>query len=221
MTLSLADIIFAVFAGLISVFSACGTPLLLVYLAHPGTGRGMRDEMQLGITYAAGIALIFGALGAIAVLLGRAVLDLAPVLIVLAGTFLIALGTIRLAATSFGFQLGLLSKLMGAKYGPFSQGLNFGIASFGCSAPVLFALVGYGIARGGLATSLATVLLYVLAMIIPVLLLSVFKESARQTLSGIKRLLPLTEKVGIILPVAVGVYLIALYYYAYFPFSSR
>jgi cytochrome c biogenesis protein CcdA len=171
--------------------------------------------------YSAGIAIIFGALGAIAVVLGRAFLDLAPVLIVLAGTFLIATGTIRLATTSFGFQLGLLSKLMGQKYGSFSRGVNFGIASFGCSAPVLFALVGYGLARGGLATSLAAVLLYVLAMIIPILLLSIFRESARQTLSGIKRLLPLTEKLGIILPVVVGVYLIGLYYYAYFPFLSR
>ncbi len=171
---------FALFAGVASFFAPCAFPLLPGYMAYSlslgGRTEGRRslwrEALPPGLSAAAGIFVVYAAMGLLVAALGgiasRFVLYLQPLM----GLLAIALGVALLLGASLErfvapFQHAVDrarrsltgSKKEGTLAGFFGYGMGYGAAAAGCVAPVFLQLTLTAIALGA-ATGLRIFALY-------------------------------------------------------------
>lgn len=193
--------------GLLGFIEPCSLGSSLVFIKVIEGQDGALKSLQVG-TFALARAVLIGALGALAALLGSAVLDLQKGGWLLLGGLYVAIGLVY-ASGRTGFlmrSLGpSLSRLVGLR-GSIALGLLFGLNIPACAAPLIFALLGAAAVAGGAGgaalTGFLTLGLFGLALSAP-LVLAVLWEPGRRLLD---RLAGLSTRI----PVVVGIVLIGL-----------
>ena len=168
-----------------------------------------------GLACTLGLMTLYSAMGMLASGLGAVLSTVIPVVNLLAGLLMIAMGGATLLHVNLPFiQVGASPSRRQGLVGLYLFGLIYGIAGVGCSAPVFVSVFFYALS-GGLLNGVLTFLVYGLGMGVPLILTSVLVARAKEVM--IERISKATERLqglsGLVL-VAVGLYL--LYYnYAY------
>src|SRR5215471_12382180 len=144
-------LLFALTAGLLTALTPCVYPMIPITIsifgAKAGVGRGR--ALALATFYVAGIAFMFGALGTVFALLGKAFGTFLanPWVIVPLAAFFFAMGLSMFGAFELALPIGLqgrLARVGGSGFGgAFLMGLVGGIIAAPCTGPPLAAILAY------------------------------------------------------------------------------
>jgi len=200
-------------AGVISSASPCVLamiPLVIGYVSGYSEGSP-KKAIQYSLVFTLGLTITFTVLGIIAGALGRLFGDvggfwkyvLPPVAIIL-GLFLLGV---------FKFNISVSQRFMPkqkALLGAFLMGLSFGIVASPCATPVLAVILTFAATQKRLAYSGALLLCYALGHWILVLGAGISAGFAQKVLAsrGIANFSNYSKKVGGVLLIAAGVYLV-------------
>jgi cytochrome c biogenesis protein CcdA len=214
-------------AGMVAAVNPCGFAMLPAYLSlYLGTqesgftersapSRALR-ALAVGCAVSSGFVVLFGLTGLLISVGGTALMEVMPALGVLVGEALVVLGVWMLLAGRSPYA-ALFSRLAARVGDPrkigvrgfFVYGLAYGAASLGCTLPAFVAVVGSGIAAGGVAAGAARFLGYGLGMASVLVALTValafFKEGLLKWLRGA---LPYVQSASAILLILAGAYVI-------------
>jgi cytochrome c-type biogenesis protein len=214
-------------AGMVAAVNPCGFAMLPAYLSlYLGTeedgfaqrsaaSRALR-ALAVGGVVSSGFVALFGLAGAVISAGGTALTSVMPFLGVLVGEALVVLGVWMLLAgrAPYAAVLGRLATRLGdprkvGVKGFFLFGLAYGAASLGCTLPAFLAVVGSGIAAGGLVAGAGRFLGYGLGMAAVLVALTValalFKEGLLKWLRGA---LPYVQTASAILLILAGAYVV-------------
>ena len=210
-------------AGLLSFFSPCVLPLFPVYFGVLMSERGTRSikigKFEVAVLpvvrtflFVAGISTIFFVLGFAASLLGQLLYN--PYFHLVLGTIIVLLGLHQMEV----FQLTSLQKQKTVQFetknekslwSSYLLGLSFSFGWTPCVGPVLSSVLTL------VATQQASVFygmfllgIYILGLSIPFLVLSIASTTAMKTFNLAKKQLFLLKKVGGIVIIAMGVWII-------------
>ena len=193
--------------GLLGFVEPCsiGSSMILVKVIEDQSAT--TRIAQVGV-FALTRALLIGALGALAALIGTVFLDLQKGAWLLLGLIYIALGAFY-AFGKAGFLMQSfgpnLSRLVGLR-GSIGLGLLFGLNIPACAAPLIFALLGAaalgGSVGGTVALGIVSLGLFGVALSAP-LILAVFWQRGRRLLDRLARL-------SVRVPMVIGLVLIGL-----------
>ena len=210
-------------AGLLSFFSPCVLPLFPVYFGVLMSERGTRSikigKFEVAVLpvvrtflFVAGISTIFFVLGFAASLLGQLLYN--PYFHLVLGTIIVLLGLHQMEV----FQLTSLQKQKTVQFetknekslwSSYLLGLSFSFGWTPCVGPVLSSVLTL------VATQQASILygmfllgIYILGLSIPFLVLSIASTTAMKTFNLAKKQLFLLKKIGGIVIIAMGVWII-------------
>ena len=186
--------------GLLGFVEPCSIGSTLIFVKYL-EGQGFADRLaQVGV-FAVTRAVLIGALGVAAVLIGTAFIGFQKAAWIVLGAIYVALGLLyvfrRAGALkiSLGPTLGTVSGLRGS----IALGLLFGLNIPACAAPLLFALLGMAAAGAGagsggtLAAGFVSLSLFGLALSLPIAAAVLIAPARRALdwLSGLSQRLPL------------------------------
>ncbi len=227
---------------MIATVNPCGFAMLPAYLA---LFLGSRDDVRASastsatpsmtlagipvqvaravvvtVVVTAGFVLLFGGVGALISLGGRAIVKAMPWVGLAIGVGLVALGIAMFTGRSLhaGFAARLASRMGDpsriSPRGFFVFGIGYATASLSCTLPIFLTVVGSSLAVSGLAHSAFQFVSYALGMGSVILALTVsmalFKGAV---LGGLRRLIPYVERTSAVLLVVAGAYIV--YYWLF------
>ena len=214
-------------AGMVAAVNPCGFAMLPAYLSlYLGTEEGGFAErsatrralraLLVGLVVSSGFVLLFGLAGVVISAGGTVLIRAMPVLGVLVGEVLVVFGLWMLLARRgpYAAVFGRLATRLGdpAKVGVrgfFLFGLAYGAASLGCTLPAFLAVVGSGIAAGGVVSGAGRFVGYGLGMasvlVSLTLALAFFKEGLIKRLRGA---LPYVQTASAVLLILAGAYVV-------------
>lgn len=220
--MDLALFAFAFGAGALATVNPCGfvmlPALVAVQLRHvgassePGTSGRSRAALvvrglRFGLAATLGFVVVFGLLGAAVAIGARSLGQFFPYGGFTVGVALLALGGWGLAT---GRAIPLPASLRSA-YG--TGGLPFGVAyavaSLSCTLPIFMAVVGGTMLASGVVGALLPLLGYAIGMGSVLLAVSLATAlSATAVVQTLRRAMPFVERIGSLLLVIIGAYLV-------------
>lgn len=208
-------------AGVLSFLSPCVLPLVPPYLTYmsgasfdqlraDGATAGVlwRKSVFTSLFFIAGFSVVFILFGITATALGQAFRQALPVLMPLAGLFIIAMGLHFLGV----YRIGLLDRQLrhqgpGVASGPaggFLLGLAFAIGWTPCIGPVLAAILAVAASKDTALDGAALLALYSLGLGVPFLLAGIAIGPFLSFFSGFRKHLGTIEKLMGVLLVFTG-----------------
>ena len=220
-------------AGMVAAVNPCGFAMLPAYLSlYLGTeesefaqrsvpSRALR-ALTVGCVVSSGFVVLFGLAGAVISAGGTALIEAMPAMGVLVGEALVVLGVWMLLAgrAPYTAVLGRLAERLGdprkvGVRGFFLYGLAYGAASLGCTLPAFLAVVGSGLAAGGVVPGAVRFVGYGLGMATVLVALTValafFKEGLLKWLRGA---LPYVQSASALLLILAGAYVVLYWWTA-------
>lgn len=212
----------AFIGGLVAGFGPCVLPMLPAVFGYV-TGmvaRKPEDEepravlvraLGLSAVFVVGMSVVFAVIGALAGLLGRALLLSAWAYYVIAGVCVLIglqmLGVVQLPVDRFNALLPTRRPERRGMVGAFLFGMLFGLVASPCSTPVLAAIAVIAATTGSAAKGGALLFVYGLGKGVPLLLLGIAAGSLG-VMSRISRVTPVLTKIGGIGLIAAAGYLV-------------
>ncbi len=199
-------------AGVLSFLSPCVLPLVPPYLTYmsgasfdqlradgAAAGTYWRRSVFTSLFFVAGFSVVFILFGITATALGQAFRQALPVLMPVAGLFIIAMGLHFLGV----YRIGLLDRQMrhqgpSAASGPvggFLLGLAFAVGWTPCIGPVLAAILAVASSRDTALDGAALLGIYSLGLGVPFVLAGIAIGPFLGFFSGFKKHLGMVEKV--------------------------
>lgn len=209
-------------AGLVASVNPCGfalLPSLLVY--YLGTdpngetgGARVGDGLVVGLVLTAGFMVVFGAVGAVFALGGRAIVRVVPWVTVVTGLGLIGLGVWLATGRHVAIPLPGVRGRPGNGYRSlFLFGAAYAVGSLSCTLPVFLLVVGSGLAAGSAVGTLAVFLTYALGMSTVLMILCLGTAGLRELVfRRVRRLFPYLNRISGVLLVVGGAYVV--YYWS-------
>ncbi len=210
---------FAVAAGLVAALNPCGFAMLPAYLAlvvlgedtEQRRGRGTVVGRALVATtlMALGFLLVFGVFGAVIAPLASSVQRFLPVVTVVIGVVMVAVGIWLLLGRELTIVLprttrGAPSRRLGSMFG---YGIAYAIASLSCTIGPFLAVTSATFGAGSVLVGVAGFLAYGLGMALTVGVLAVSVALAGDAVATrARRLLPHISRASGVLLVLVGLY---------------
>lgn len=218
----MSPIAFAFVAGLLSPANPCGFAMLPAFVGYYlGTDTADTNRpawirighgLGVGAAVSAGFAAVFVAAGLVISAGLRSVVSYVPWAAVLIGALLVATGVALVAGRQIGLRrLERLSPGQGRGLRPMVVfGAAYAAASLSCTIAVLLAVVAQALATANPVEMIAVFVAYGLggATVLTILSVSVALASTGFA-QGVRRLLPFVVRLGGVLLVASGLYLIA------------
>ncbi len=214
-------------AGMVAAVNPCGFAMLPAYLslylgneeggfAERSATRRVLQALVVGLVVSSGFVVLFGLVGLGVSAGGTVLISAMPVLGVLVGEALVVFGLWMLLARRgpYAAVFGRLATRLGdptkvGVRGFFLFGLAYGVASLGCTLPAFLAVVGSGIAAGGVVPGAGRFVGYGLGMasvlVALTLALAFFKEGLIKRLRGA---LPYVQTASAVLLILAGAYVV-------------
>jgi cytochrome c biogenesis protein CcdA len=217
---------FAFGAGMVAAVNPCGFAMLPAYLslylgaeeegfAERSAPARLLRALLVGATVSLGFVLLFGAAGVVISAGGSALLGAMPVLGILVGVALVALGLWML--TGGTFHAGVFGRIATRAGNPksvnaggfFLFGVAYGLASLSCTLPVFFAVVGSSLASGAFLAGVGRFLGFALGMAAVLMALTLALAFFKQSLvKWLRRAVPYVRLASAVLLVMAGAYII-------------
>ncbi len=220
-------------AGMVAAVNPCGFAMLPAYLslylgteeggfAERSAGRRALRALLVGLLVSSGFVLLFGLAGVVISAGGTVLIGAMPVLGVLVGEALVVFGLWMLLARRgpYAAVFGRLATRLGdptkvGVRGFFLFGLAYGAASLGCTLPAFLAVVGSGIAAGGVVPGAVRFVGYGLGMasvlVALTLALAFFKEGL---IKQLRWALPYVQTASAVLLILAGAYVVFYWWMA-------
>jgi cytochrome c-type biogenesis protein len=214
-------------AGMVAAVNPCGFAMLPAYLSlYLGTEEGgfaersatrrVLQALVVGLVVSSGFVVLFGLAGLGVSAGGTVLISAMPVFGVLVGEALVVFGLWMLLARRgpYAAVFGRLATRLGdptkvGVRGFFLFGLAYGAAPLGCTLPAFLAVVGSGIAAGGVVPGGGRFVGYGLGMasvlVSLTLALAFFKEGLIKRLRGA---LPYVQTASAVLLILAGAYVV-------------
>jgi cytochrome c-type biogenesis protein len=209
----------AALAGLLSFLSPCVLPLVPPYLTfiagagleelvEGGERRARRDTVMAAVLFVLGFSTVFVVLGATASVVGQTVREHLPLLSMLAGFAIVAMGLHFLGV----FRLHLLyrekrvsvEKPVGL-WGAYVMGLAFAFGWTPCIGPILAAILAVASSEDTVARGAGLLAVYSFGLGLPFLLAALAMEPFVHFLQRFKRHFGKVERIVGLLLVVTGV----------------
>lgn len=214
-------------AGMVSAVNPCGFAMLPVYLSlylgAEDSGFQQRSLMArllksfwVAFMVTAGVALLFGVVGAIVSAGGSFLMAATPWLAVVVGGGLLLLGIWMLFGHSLSFSgMQNIAAQIGdprdiSAFGFFLFGVAFGATSLSCTLPIFLMVVGSSVTAGDFSGGMFQFLSYVLGMGSIMLILTVGIAVVKQgvVLGFLRKALPYVQKISALFLIFAGGYII-------------
>lgn len=215
---------FAFAAGLLATVNPCGFTMLPSFLsfylgAHEDDGQrqAVLARVRQGLTVGAVLSLAFGAVFVVAGLLVsaglRTVIQIVPWVAVAVGVGLLAVGAAMLAGRHVGLMSASRVPVKATVQGGYGRvalfGVTYALASLSCTLAVFLVVVGQAVAVADPVQLVAVFAAYAAGSASLLIALSLSAALAKGALArGVRRLLPVVNRVSGALLVASGVYLL-------------
>jgi cytochrome c-type biogenesis protein len=204
-------------AGLLSFFSPCILPVLPVYLSYFDEGDDNHSKFSSpvfkGVLFVLGLATSFVLLGFGAGSIGS--LLYSDYTLIIAGFIVIILGI---------YQLGLLkSSILSTErkirvnrtkkadfFGAYLLGFTFSLGWTPCIGPILGSVIALSATNGSSLYGGFLMLIYSLGLMIPFLLITIFRDLLLGRIKGLYKYMGVFKKVGGIIVILMGIWLITL-----------
>lgn len=209
---------FAFMAGVLTIFSPCGYPLLPGYLArYLGSKPSIKVALAGSVLCTFGLTLVFAALGVLPSVFGALVYQYIPWMIPVSGTIVVIMGLGMIFGLEFPKLYSFSSVPQRAGLGGFVlYGIAYGMAALGCSAPIFLSVVVFAFHSGGFLRGATIFLVYALGMGLTLTAISiVFAKAGEVVLHKFTSGLQTLRRSSGVLLVAVGLYLIYYFYTVY------
>lgn len=214
-------------AGLISFLNPCGFALLPVYITYYFKNEGLEKSslvrrifagLFFGLMVSLGFAAVFSIIGVITNYIGKGLLRYVGWFDLLIGILLVIIGFIFLFNLSATINLNKLT-IIGEKLKAnksknkyvsfFLYGMGFAIASLGCTLPIFLLVVASAIKANGFFNGVVVFLIYAAGMSLFMILFSIGVALSKTIIEKtLKRWMPYIYKLGAIVVVIAGIYLI-------------
>ncbi len=208
---------FALAAGLVAAVNPCGFAMLPSYLTLVVLGNGDECRRATAVlraaiataAMAAGFLVVFATFGLVVTPLTSQVQRYLPILTIVIGVVLVALGAWLLAGRTIPFLLpkprrGAPSTGLGSMFG---YGIAYAVASLSCALAPFLAVTGATFRSGSLVEGTVAYLAYAAGMALVVGVLAVGIALAGAEVAGRARnVLPYVNRIGGGLLVLVGLY---------------
>ncbi len=201
----------AFLAGIASFLSPCVVPLLPAYLGMLAgeAGKGARNRLLFsGLLFAVGFSAVFVAMGATAGALGQWLLRWADALRIASGVVVILMGLFMMGLFNFNFLLRERRFSLPAAVGwarPLLLGIGFALGWTPCVGPALSSVLLLAANAGTALRGVGLLAVYSLGLALPFLAAAFLSNALVPRLKGLKRCLPVIQKIGGALLVLMGI----------------
>ena len=184
--------------GLLGFVEPCSIGSTLIFVKYL-EGKVFADKLAQVSVFAVTRAVLIGALGVAAVVIGTAFIAFQKAAWIVLGAIYVAVGLLYIFRRAGALKISLgptLGRLSGLR-GSMALGLLFGLNIPACAAPLLFALLGMAAAGAGsggtLAAGFISLFLFGLALSLPIAAAVLIAPARRALdwLSGLSQRLPL------------------------------
>jgi len=204
-------------AGALALFSPCGFPMLPGYISYyMGAKVSMEKALAGAVACTLGLLTVFSAIGVVVSTLGRFISQYIPLLELAAGLVVVSMGISMIVEIRFPtfFTISTAPTQRGL-IGVFLYGVAYGLATLGCSAPIFFSILFYAVAAGRSLYGIITFVVYAIGMGLPITITTILIAKAKKfLLKRMMNMLPWLQKIGGLVLITIGAYLI--YYYITF-----
>jgi cytochrome c-type biogenesis protein len=178
--LDVAGFFFAFTVGVFTILSPCSYAMLPGYVSYYlGENSSIKEVVLGSLACTLGLISVYLVFGTISGLFGSMLGPYIPLLNLLSGFILIALGMATLWNVNIPYiQFSVQPSEHRGHLGMFLFGLLYGLAGVGCSSAVFLSVFIYSISLGWL-NSLLTFIFYALGMGVPLLLTSLLVSQAK------------------------------------------
>jgi cytochrome c biogenesis protein CcdA len=215
-------------AGLVAAVNPCGFAMLPAYLllvvrgqpagprsASPSTLAPIGRALAATLGMALGFVTVFGVFGALTISAATTVQRYLPYATVAIGIVLVGLGIWLLSGREL---TALTPRAVGPRWAPaaqqrsrllgmYSYGVSYAIASLSCTIAPFLAVTAAGFRGGSIGTGVLVYLAYVAGLTLVVGVLAIAAATASSALTDrLRRILPLVNRIGGALLIAVGLY---------------
>ncbi len=208
----------AVLAGVLSFLSPCVLPIVPPYLAFmAGATAGAEEDgedsdrgvLRAAVFFVLGLSTVFLLLGLAASALGRVLLEHQDTLALAAGVVILVfglnfLGLLRLPFLARDLRFDAHG-VAGSPLGAYVLGLAFAFGWTPCIGPVLGAILSLAAQGGSTERGLILMAGYAAGLGLPFLLTALFLGRAMRLMVGMRRHMPMVERIMGVLLVTVGV----------------
>jgi len=217
------DITFAFNAGIVAFLSPCSFPLLPAYISYylrleePPSGKGqatpvLKKGILGGTVCAVGAILVLITIGIGVSAFGGAIEPYIPKMEPIVGVILVIMGMLMLSGAPLGFRIKIKASTRRGYTSLFGFGILYALATAGCVAPVFLGVVSRAVSSGFVG-GMAIFLSYALGLSLLLITVTVLVASAKEiVMTKLMRAMPYVERVGAIILIVVGVYLICYYF---------
>ena len=185
---------------------------------YMGAKASLEKAVSGGVACTLGLLTVFSAIGVVVSTLGSLVSRYIPLLELVAGLIVISMGISMIAEIRFPtfFTISRAPRQRGL-IGVFLYGVVYGLAALGCSAPIFFSILFYAVSAGGLFYGMITFVVYALGMGLPIIITTILVAKAKKfMLERMVKMIPWFQKIGGIVLIIIGVYLIYFYYVSFY-----
>jgi len=206
-------------AGFLTFFNPCAYAMLPAYIAYQFSQRGSEAATitrslikgaGTGAAVSLGFITVFIAIGTLVSLAGAQIKPYLPWASIVIGGIIIALGILWLANIRLSFFfVSPRAPLKGGYFHFFIFGVGYATASVACALPVFLMVVFTALSSGGLLSGLMIFLAYSLGMVVVMIPLAITISATKNlTLLRFERVVPYVQKIGAVILIIAGVYLI-------------
>ncbi len=225
--MDLASIAFAFSAGMVAFFSPCSFPLFPAYISYylglketsPRKDQAtsvLKKGILGGIACAVGAILTLSLIGFGVSTFGGAITPHIPKMELIVGTILVVMGVLMLPGVPLGFRTKTKAGTRKGYESLFGFGALYALATAGCVTPIFIEVVLRAIMSGFIG-GMAIFLSYALGLSLLLIIVTLFAASVKEmAMAKLMRAMPYVERVGAIILIAVGAYLV---YYYFITFS--
>lgn len=209
--------VLAVVAGIISFTSPCVLPLIPSYLSYVsglpisqlGESEARPVVVRASLGFIGGFTVIFTAMGASITLVGSLLLRHLPIILQVAGIFIIVMGLASTGLLRVPFLARErrfdLSRLPNGPKGAFLLGMAFAFGWTPCIGPVLATILAVASASHTVVWGTVLLALYSIGLGIPFLLLALGFSRAKRSLAWLRKHGRSIEVASGLILVAVGI----------------
>ncbi|MBI2935652.1 MAG: cytochrome c biogenesis protein CcdA [Chloroflexi bacterium] len=211
---------FAFLAGMAALWNPCGVAMLPAYIGYQlsqsavsaNPVQAVAQGTLLGGGATLGFVALFGSIGAVIALGGRAVITAMPYAGLAVGIGVVGLAIwLLLSRKHLGLLIASRVQIGQGKgvFGFFLFGLGYGLCSLSCALPIFLVVVVGSLAVGGFAAALGGFLSYALGMGAMLLMISwAVATSQAAARRWILKGMPYVERVGNLVLLGAGTYIV-------------
>jgi cytochrome c biogenesis protein CcdA len=206
---------------MLALVNPCGAAMLPAYIGYQMSGgdggeaspaRAVARGLTMGAITTLGFVAVFGTIGAIIAAGGRVVISVMPYAGLGVGIAVVTLA-LWLLVTRRHFGIWAASRVNlnqgGGVRGVFLFGVAYALASLSCALPIFLVVVVSSLTADGFVSGFASFLSYSLgmggALVLITLVVAISQQAARVFM---RRVLPLTDRVGNLVLLGAGGYII-------------